>query len=769
LRLSTTGWLAVVKTLFFLSGFTGLVFEVLWTRQLSNVVGATSVAMTCVFSVFILCLSLGALIASRLRIYDRRAMVAYGLIEMLIGVAGFGTTMLMLHGDVELVRWIPLTESTLDVLVQMAATFVLIGIPTTLMGATLPLVMNGIRSKALPSSQVTGIYGANVIGGALGALACGFVLLWWLGVTGTAWVALVVDLALGAAALGLSRGVSAAGPQEQAAPAPPPQAVAGARPAHALLYPTLAFLTGMFALGYELLWGRLAKLYMGDRTMAIASLLFIYLACMALGSFAVGVLHRRRPAPDLRQALSRFGTLLGVAAAAHLVSLAFIHFVIDNPSIAMRFANHALPRVLITFGAMLIPVTLLGMAFPFLMQTARRIDDRPGRAVGSLYFVNSIGAALGAFFGGFFAPRTIGTLAGFVVASVCMLAVALWCHAMGPGRPIRRLARGAAIAGLLVPALLLMPRDLLFYDEDQTLIAWNEDEYGIQLVTRDAQGQMFVKSNRLYVAYTLGPLVTNFTQETISYESCLLSEQCETILNIGTGYGITAGAFTVLDVVASVITIEVLPYICEIQPMFERYNFAYYNDPRVTRLCTEGRRMLAASDEQFDVITVNVMDPYIPGSSSLFTTDFWKIAKSRLAPGGVYSQLIWGPDANRLLQGLRTVFPTVLQFPGGWKDTYNVIAFAEPTEPRLHLERVTPALREALARFNIPDAEVFFRETLTTALRVEREARQQSFDLVLHTDDMPILEYRWARGDRMTDSYDSYQETSMFDSLSVSP
>ena len=78
-------------------------------------------------------------------------------------------------------------------------------------------------------------------------------------------------------------------------------------------------------------------------------------------------------------------------------------------------------------------------------------------------------------------------------------------------------------------------------------------------------------------------------------------------------------------------------------------------------------------------------------------------------------------------------------------------------------------MREALARFNIPDAEAFFSETLTTALRIEREARQQSFDLVLHTDDMPILEYRWARGDRMTNSYDSYQETSMFDSLTVSP
>ena len=179
--------------------------------------------------------------------------------------------------------------------------------------------------------------------------------------------------------------------------------------------------------------------------------------------------------------------------------------------------------------------------------------------------------------------------------------------------------------------------------------------------------------------------------------------------------------------------------------------------------------MLASSEDRFDVIAVNVMDPYLPGSASLFTTDFWRIAKSRLAPGGVYSQLIWGPDANRLLQGLRTVFPTVLQFPGGWKDTYNVVAFAEATEPRLHLDRLTPAFRQALAKFDILDPSDVFGRGLAEALRMEREARQQSSDLVLHSDDMPILEYRWARGDRQTDTYESYWKTSMFDSLTVSP
>jgi predicted membrane-bound spermidine synthase len=772
---SATRWLTALKILFFLSGSTGLVFEVLWTRQLSNLVGATSVAMTCVFSVFIVCLSLGALIASRLRIYDRRALYAYGILEILIGLFGWGVTLLMLHGDVQLVRYIPLTAGTGDVLVQMLATFVLIGIPTTAMGATLPLVMNAVRQKALPSSQVAGLYGANVIGGATGALACGFVLLWQLGVTGTAVLALVIDVVLGLVAFGLARMLKETHETADEAPSPAPAKPPAGRRAHPLLYPGLAFLTGLFTLCFELLWGRMAKLYMGDRTMATSTLLFIYLSCMALGSFAVGVLYRRRKTTSLSEGLGRFGTMLAVAAPIHLVGVALIHWIIATPTFAPSIQNAVLPRIAFSYVAMLIPVTVLGMAFPFLMQTAGRIDERPGLAVGTLYFINSVGAALGALLGGFLAPRTVGTLVGFLLTALATVVVALLCFAAGPGSQARRLVRSGVAIGALILAALTMPRDLRIYDEGQTLIDHKEDEYGIQLLTQKENGDLHVKSNRLYVAYTLGPLVTNFTQETISYASCLLSESCDDVLNIGTGYGITAGAFTVLDEPRQVTTIEILPFVCDHQSTFGPWNFNYLEDPRATLLCTEGRRWLAASDTTFDIISVNVLDPYVPGSSSLFTTDFWEMAKQKLSPGGVYSQLIWGPDANRLLAGMRTVFPTVLQFPGGWKDTFNVIAFAEPTDPRLRLERITPRMQEAMAKFRaafpaMPErAEDFFTQNLQTALRLDELARRDPPQLLLHTDDMPILEFRLARGDGLTETYEQYKKTSAFDSVTVKP
>ena len=108
--LTPTRAVSSLRILLLLSGFAGLVFEVLWTRQLSNVVGSTSVAMTCVFGVFIVCLSLGALIASRLRFFDRGALIAYAAAELGVGVFGFGVTMLMLHRHIWLSRWIPLTS-----------------------------------------------------------------------------------------------------------------------------------------------------------------------------------------------------------------------------------------------------------------------------------------------------------------------------------------------------------------------------------------------------------------------------------------------------------------------------------------------------------------------------------------------------------------------------------------------------------------------------------------------------------------------------------
>jgi spermidine synthase len=608
----------------------------------------------------------------------------------------------------------------------------------------------------LPSREVALLYGMNVIGGALGALACGFVLIWKLGVTGTALAAFALAAGVGGSALGLARSLGA---EPAAAPAEAPPAPRGRLGVHA----GLALLVGAYALSYELLWGRMAKLYLGDRTMATATLLFIYLACMALGSFAVHALFARRPPMGARAEFAWLARVLALAAPAHLASLGALVHVIESPTISIWVAQHTALRVAVAFAVTALPVTLLGMAFPLLLQTARQVDTFPARAVGRLYFINSLGSAGGAIFGGYLAPRSVGTLDGFLITSLAAALTAGACQWGATRDTLRRWLGAGAIAALLALGWALAPPDLLFHDSRDKLVASHEDEYGIQLLTSDADGHLKLRNNRIYIAYKLGARATSFAQETMAYFACLLSSRCESVLNIGTGYGITAGAFTTFAELRELTTVEMLPWLCRIQPTFERYNFAFYADPRTRQLCTDGRRVVAAGGGRWDVISVNVLDPYLPGSAQLFTTDFWRLARRHLAPGGVYSQLVWGADRDLLVRGLESVFERVLLLPA-YTHSFHAVAFADDAPPALHLERLTPRMQAALAALGLPRPAPFFEEAVRQALieqRTRDAARQAPDRRPLHTDDHPILEYRWSHGDPTLSMFDSLQAHEM--------
>lgn len=790
----STPWLPVLAALFFTSGATSLLFQVLWTRLLANIVGTTAVAMTCVFGVFIVCMSVGAAVASRVEVFGKNAVRVYGLLELVVGATGFGLTVLLLEYGTAIAQLLEALPVSGSIGHALFVTVLLIGLPTSLMGATLPMILNGIKGSAeastdLPRRQVTRLYGLNLLGGATGALACGFLLIWQLGVVGSGLFALATNALVAAVAFGIAPKLEKLAEDEREGWKPSPQTgqdapttgehpsrgYEGWKPSPQGAYHALAFISGMTALQYELLWGRLAKFLLGDRTMATSALLFIYLSCLAIGS-----LEARRIDALRRKYLDKYlgstgfyafwGALVAVAALGHLLGVRGVYEVVDGDFLAFLVSGRGdtMGRVLVTFLLACVPVTILGVAFPYLMYSARELNDLPGRTVGRLYFVNSVGSAVGAVLGGYFLPRWIGTLPAFGLTSAFLLGVAVLCVAL-PGRdspqvrPSRRtrsiLAAVAAALVMLAAGLLALPSNFHFYPEDAELLDAHEDEYGIQLMTETPEGHLNVKNNEIYIAYKLGPRITNWAQASISWEACTLARRCERVINVGTGWGITAGAFTLFDAPEQVTTVEVLPYLYRHQADFAPENYGYVDDPRVERLLGDGRRVLTFSDRPWDVISVNVLDPYLPGSSGLFTTDFWRMARSRLSDGGVYAQLIWGPDVPLLARGLQEVFGTVLFFPA-YKNAYNAIAFAEEVDLsklQPHHDRMTERLREALADMDV-DAprEHFARMLRRAAARADRQAAKADPDQQLHTDNWPVLEFRWSQG---------YEGVSMFDSL----
>ena len=743
-----------LRPLVFASGFCGLVFEVLWTRLISNVVGATALAMTAVFAVFILGLAVGAAGAGRLRYRGGTALRLFGMLEAGVALLGLVLTLVLVHATSPLAvmagRLGELASPLLSALL-LAAAFV--GPPTLLMGASLPVALGALDGDE-PAREAPILYGLNLVGGALGALASGFVLLWQLGVTGSTLLVSGVDLGVCAAALYLARGHGAT-----ADTSPPsdgqPTASGTARAGGAVLL-FVAFGSGVFSFVYELLWGRLAKLYLGDRTLATSTLLFIYLAGLALGSVLVPMLARRARPESGAEVAGLALRFMAAGAVAHLLALRAVREVMFRAPEALADLG---PRVLLTLLAMAAPVTLLGVAFPLLLHTAREVNRLPTRGAGALTAVNSVGAALGAALGGYVLPRALGTARGFLATTACLGLVALWAELLVSPRKRWRPAIGALA---LLAAALAAPLDLVTHASDETVLESHEDEYGLQVVTRNPRGYLKVKNDRSFIAYHLGHPSTSYTQEMAAYFACLMARECGEVLNIGTGYGITAGAFTRFKEMRSLTTVEILPFVCQRQELFGAFNFRYYDDPRVRRECGDGRHALAVSQRRFDVIAVNVLDPYVPGSSGLYTLEFWRLARQRLRSGGVFSQLIWGADAPLLAGGLRSVFGEVVLLRTGYADAWNAFATAEALSDAdsWRRERLTPEIAASIQRFGYESPAEFVESSLRDALSTERRSMLAAWAAETkprHTDDRPLLEYRWSHGANYVSAFDSLQ------------
>ena len=741
-----------LRPLVFASGFCGLVFEVLWTRLISNVVGATALAMTAVFAVFILGLAAGAAGAGRLGYRGSAALRLFGVLEAGVGLLGLALTLALIHATSPLaVMAGRLGELASPLLAALLLAAAFVGPPTLLMGASLPVALGALEGDE-PAREAPILYGLNLVGGALGALASGFVLLWQLGVTGSTLLVAGVDLGVCAAALYFARGHGAT---VSASPPSPEQPAASASAGGSVLL-FVAFGSGVFSFVYELLWGRLAKLYLGDRTLATSTLLFIYLAGLALGSVLVPMLARRARPKSGAEVAGLALRFMAAGAVAHLIALRAVREVTLRAPEALVDLG---PRVLLTLVAMAAPVTLLGVAFPLLLHTAREVNRLPTRAAGALTAVNSVGAALGAALGGYVLPRALGTARGFLATTACLGLLALWSELfVSPGKRWR-----TAIGALaLLAAALIAPLDLVTHASEETVLEAHEDEYGLQVVTRNPRGYLKVKNDRSFIAYHLGHPSTSYTQEMAAYFACLMARECGEVLNIGTGYGITAGAFTRFKEMRSLATVEILPFVCQRQELFGAFNFRYYDDPRVRRECGDGRHALAVSQRRFDVIAVNVLDPYVPGSSGLYTLEFWRLARERLRPGGVFSQLIWGADAPLLAGGLRSIFGEVVLLRTGYADAWNAFATAEALSDAdsWHRERLTPEVAAAIQRFGYESPAEFVEGSLRDALSTERRSMLAAWAAetkTRHTDDRPLLEYRWSHGAKYVSAFDSLQ------------
>jgi predicted membrane-bound spermidine synthase len=741
-------WRALLLTA---SGAAALVFQVLWIKQLTLIVGVDVYAVTVGVSAFFAGLALGGLVLGRVADRARRPLRLYAALEAGIAAAGVLTTLGLAH----LARPFAELESASGLL----AWTILCGavaVAPTLMGGTLPAVVRSLQLDAGRIGSGGGrLYAANTAGAILGALASSFLLIPALGVQGTALAAAAIG-GLGAlGALWLDR---SAPPVRAAEARGKSAAAAHAAPAAILFYAV----AGGLALGYEVVWSQSAVQLMSTRSFAFSVMLATYLSGLALGA----ALFARR-ADRVGNLWGVFGLLIGAAGLVALLEMALLGSWLSALQswlgtavlslTGSRLAGMCARFALASAYLVLVPTLLLGAAFPAALKLV--VDaGHVGRDVGRIVALNTLGGIAGTAVTGFVLVPRFGLVTTLAVLAVAAAGLGLLAAMRGPAEPRGARAGAVAIAVAAIGAALLTPSDRLasLYAGARggTMVHYAEGQGGTVAVLEQAAG-----SKRFRRLYIQGVSNTGDAMPSLRYMrlQALLpliihTGEPRSALVIGLGTGITAGALLQFPGLERRVVAELLPEVREAAACF-RGNFGAAGDPGLDIRLRDGRRELLSSAQTYDLITLEPPPPSAAGVVNLYSSDFYLLARARLRPGGLVAQWLPLPtqndeDTRSLVRSFLDVFPHASLWT---TELHETLLIGSPAPIGLDASRITarfnqPGVASALRDVGIASAAALMATWVTDRAGLEAYAG----DARPVTDDQPRIEYAdWVRPDEI--------------------
>lgn len=742
---------ALFHLLFFASGFSGLLYEIVWARQLATVFGVSAFALSAVLSAYFLGLALGAWWIGRMADRVERPLFAYGVLEAGAAALAIAITLAIPQLDRVLVPLLDALEGRFlaQSLLRFGAALAVLVTPTILLGATLPVLARGLVARSNEVGHgVARLYAVNTAGAVAGVLFAGFVSIPSIGLRATAFAGAGIGFAVALTAFVASRRLPLATPAPSPASSP-----ASSRGNTAVL---VAFgVSGFCALALEVVVMRLLSHMLSSNTLVITSMLAVFLAGIAIGSAIVGrYADRTGVASGLW--LSRVESGVGVTAVGALwlfaltspwvVTLALFAGEARDAMVRPRFGSLAAAMIFLP------PTLLLGASFPLAARAYVGGVATLGTRLGRLYGANTIGGVLGSFAAGFVlipwlgAERSLQALALIFCANGAVLALALH-DAPARGRRFALLA--AAVAAVFVIAL--PPRFaeswLLERSGSERMVHATEDYYGTIAVLERRESDVVVR--QLMVG---ADLMSNTSLYARRYMK--LASHVPALLGAGPprnglvicfGVGITIDALRTHPSIERATVVELSRAVLDSAPYFEDVNHRVLADPRVRAVVEDGRQyLLRHPDERFDVITLEPPPPASAGVANLYSRDFYELAAARLSPGGVMAQWIpiatQTPEATRsLVRAFADVFPHVALF---WTESLEtlVVGSAEPLQldpSRIRRALADPKLGPDLREIGVADEYDFASYYL---LGTEEIAAWVA-DAEPVTDDRPRNEY----------------------------
>lgn len=704
---------------FFVSGAAGLIYEVVWSRQLSLFLGITSHANTAVITAYMLGLAAGSWWLGRWSDRLKQPLRAYAWLEIGVGLYAATTPWLFSALQAGYAEWAGEmgVAGNAAHLARFGIALAALLVPTFLMGGTLPLLVRGVLQASPQLGAVTGrLYGINSLGATVGTATTGFLLLPRLGVNLSIGTGVAANLAVALLILAFVPGKA-----RQEAPAPrksrkPATTRAGAKPVSAAASPaphsappsptapgtasgadaggttltgfqSRVLLAGFATAGFaalltQMAWIRAMVLVVGGNVYAFTIALTSFLAGIGLGSLVYSrwltLLHD--PAGRLLLAtmlafLTGLTSLLSLTLIARLPLWFLLGF---EAGWVQDFAVYQVFIFALCFAVMIVPTLLMGALFPLLAVTWTGNSAGTGRGIGTAYAVNTIGTVLGALLGGLVALPWLGIHYSIVLAAslYCLVAAGFW-WAGGRRRPL-----GAGLATLAFAASVwLTPAwnreqmaNGVFYHPEEKVSSMRsvglDDTFrrGDLLYYREgSDGTVAVSGNRYQKSLVINGKVDATsvndlsTQIALGQIGALMHPDPRNALVIGLGSGITAGALATHRSLEDITVLEISPEVAEAATFFASDNNRVLDDRRLNLVSADARNFVLASDRQWDLIISEPSNPWISGISNLFTEDFFRLARQKLAPGGIMTQ--WFHLYSLSAEDVRTVLK-------GFSDTY---------------------------------------------------------------------------------------------------
>ncbi len=704
--------LPALLVLFVGSGCSALIYEIVWFQMLELVIGSSALSLGVLLSTFMGGMCLGSLLVPRVVSGRRHPLIVYALLELGIGLIGI--LVLFAMPSIDRVYVASIGHGLGSVSLRAVVCAVCLLPPTLLMGATLPVIARWVEATPQGMSWLGLFYGGNIAGAVFGCLLAGFWLLRVYDVATATYVAVAVNFAVGAVGLGLASIVTHCPPSDRALPLPKLKA-AGAWRIHLVVA-----VSGLCALGAEVLWTRLLSLMLGATVYTFSIILAIFLFGLGIGSSISAILCRRANA-FIVLGCCQFLLAIAICWAAFVTARWLPYWQFSSLAISTAWSSLLFDALRCAWAVL--PAALLwGASFPAAIAAVASRGQDPARLVGGVYAANTLGAIVGSIcFSAILIPQ-LGTQEAHRIlillssgASFLMLAPYLRLQPAGRfheamnwfSNRVVRLASAVAALVLLISLTWRVPGvpwELIAYGRHlsqwlgmASVLYVGEGMNSSVAVTELASGERnFHVSGKIEASSEPQDMRL---QRMLGHVPAMIHPNPQSVLVVGCGAGVTAGSFVVYPSVRKIV-------ICEIEPLIPRVvarHFAEENhrvleDRRVQVVYDDARHYILTTRDKFDIITSDPIHPWVKGAATLYTREYFELCKRRLNPGGIVAQ--WVPLYESSVEAVQTEIRTFFEvFPDGtiWSNDiagrgYDIVLLGQPQPTRIVVDLVQQRL-----------------------------------------------------------------------------